>query len=126
MNTAFAIEQTDDYTKYLSDKYLDDLVNEYYKENNVDNDNSNSQKEQQANHKDTYSHKHKHDDNTRKSYNKQDYNSISFVAKNFNFNYNAEKPGKSPTNEKKFECKTGQFRGFYVSSLVFCNLEISV
>ena len=45
-NTAFAIEQTDDYTKYLSDKYLDDIVNEYYKENNVNNDNNNYQKEQ--------------------------------------------------------------------------------
>ncbi len=26
------------------------------------------------------------------------------------------------TDDKKFVCKTGQFKGFYVSSLVNCNL----
>ena len=31
---------------------------------------------------------------------------------------------KYPTKDKKYECKTGQFKGFFVSSVEFCKLKI--
>ena len=31
---------------------------------------------------------------------------------------------KYPTKDKKYECKTGQFEGFFVSSVEFCKLKI--
>jgi hypothetical protein len=40
-------------------------------------------------------------------------------------NYDTEIFAKSPTKDKKLVCQTGQFEGFYVSSLDFCDLEIS-
>ena len=32
---------------------------------------------------------------------------------------------KYPTKDKKYECKTGQFKGFFVSSVEFCKLNIA-
>ena len=44
---------------------------------------------------------------------------------NFNSkNYNTEIFAASPTQDKKQFCETGTFKGFYVSSAEFCNLEI--
>jgi len=43
----------------------------------------------------------------------------------YNNNYDdTNKYSTYPTKDKKFVCQTGQFEGFFVASLEFCNLEI--
>ena len=39
--------------------------------------------------------------------------------------YDVKLFSKNKDNHKKFVCKTGQFKGFFVESLVFCNIQIA-
>ena len=39
-----------------------------------------------------------------------------------NFNYD-DSYSKYPTNDKKYECRTGPFEGFFVSSVEFCKFK---
>jgi hypothetical protein len=62
--------------------------------------------------------------------NYRDYNDEEPVyCQNYNQkkydSYNDDLYSKKPTKDNKFVCKTGQFKGFYLSSKVYCNLVIA-
>ena len=43
------------------------------------------------------------------------------TAQGYNENYSEDKKySKYPTDDKKYECRTGPFEGFFVSSVEFC------
>ncbi len=46
------------------------------------------------------------------------------MAQGYNENYYEDrKYSKYPTDEKKYECRTGPFEGFFVSSVEFCKFK---
>ena len=46
------------------------------------------------------------------------------MAQEYNENYSEDKKfSKYPTDEKKYECRTGPFEGFFVSSVEFCKFK---
>ena len=60
----------------------------------------------------------------RASYDQQryDYSQSSYSDKN---SYNTDDTySKYPTKDKNYECRTGLFKGFFVSSVEFCKLDI--
>ncbi len=52
-------------------------------------------------------------------------NSNSALAQNYgysdDYSYNDSYYSQYPTDDKKYECRTGPFEGFFVSSVEFCN-----
>ncbi len=55
------------------------------------------------------------------SYDQQRYNDASYDKNSYQID---DTYSKYPTKDKKYECKTGQFKGFFVSSVEFCKLDI--
>ena len=46
------------------------------------------------------------------------------TAQGYNENYYEDrKYSKYPTDDKKYECRTGPFEGFFVSSVEFCKFK---
>ena len=46
------------------------------------------------------------------------------MAQGYNENYYEDKKySKYPTEENKYECRTGPFEGFFVSSVEFCKFK---
>ena len=46
------------------------------------------------------------------------------LAQGYNENYYEDKKySKYPTDDKKYECRTGPFEGFFVSSVEFCKFK---
>ena len=46
----------------------------------------------------------------------------SAMAQEYN-NYDDNKYSQYPTEENKYECRTGPFEGFFVSSVEFCKFK---
>jgi hypothetical protein len=61
-----------------------------------------------------------YDNSYSNSYDKQSYDA-SYDKDSYKID---EYYSKYPTKDKKYECKTGQFEGFFVSSVEFCKLKI--
>ena len=65
-----------------------------------------------------------------KSYDKS-YDMASYDQQRYDASYDKnsykidDSYSKYPTDDKKYECKTGQFKGFFVSSVEFCKLKIA-
>ena len=47
-------------------------------------------------------------------------NTVTMAQGYGNYNYGDSFYSKNPTDDKKYECKTGPFEGFFVSSVEFC------
>jgi hypothetical protein len=83
---------------YSANQYTTDYNDDYYE----------PMKQQQFSYENTND---GYDDNQKISYNNNDYEDM-------------DKYSTYPTKDKKYVCQTGQFEGFFVKSLEFCNLEI--
>jgi hypothetical protein len=91
----------DDYNRYQQSNYEQDRYSSSY-DNSYDNEKM-------------YSNNYDKD-----SYDQQRYdNSYDKTSYSIDDSYS-----KYPTKDKKYECKTGQFKGFFVSSVEFCKLKI--
>ena len=70
----------------------------------------------------SYEMDYSHDNSYSNSYD----NTQSYDASYDKNSYQADETySKYPTKEKKYECRTGLFKGFFVSSVEFCKLDIS-
>ena len=50
----------------------------------------------------------------------------TIMAQGYNSDYNIDDSySKYPTDDKKYECRTGPFEGFFVSSVEFCKFNKS-
>jgi Collagen triple helix repeat (20 copies) len=47
-------------------------------------------------------------------------NNNAAMAQGYNDNYYSDSYSQYPTDDKKYECRTGPFEGFFVSSVEFC------
>ena len=45
------------------------------------------------------------------------------MAQGYDNYYGDNSYSKYPTNDKKYECRTGPFEGFFVSSVEFCDAK---
>lgn len=92
---------------YMNNDYSKEGYERYYKDNSY-RENYNYPQQQQSSYND-----YDYDNNNKKAY--YNYNN--------NDNYYNDEYNKYPSKDKKYECRTGQFEGFFVSSVEFCLLK---
>jgi hypothetical protein len=51
------------------------------------------------------------------------FNNYVAMAQGYDNYYGDNSYSKYPTNDKKYECRTGPFEGFLVSSVEFCDAK---